>query len=119
MLYGWDLSYFTGKLVSYLRYKKIAFQWIKVDAKTLAVDIKENTGEQVMPILYNRETKEWMQDTKYIIDTLELMYPSEDAPVLPSDKNPILRFAASLLEAWGDEFWVFNVNDIVHLVTSP
>ena len=100
-LYGWHLSYFTGKVLCYLRYKQIPFVDQPVNMWTLMWQGKRKTGEVVMPILVTSEG-EWVQDSSVIIDRMEALFPA--APVVPS--TPVQRFAAYLLEAWGDEWWV-------------
>lgn len=101
LLYGWHLSYFTGKAICYLRYKKVNFTLKPVNFFTLMRTIKKKTGAAVMPVLKTSEGQ-WIQDTSVIIDHIESIYPEN--PVLP--KTPVQRFASLLLEAWGDEWWV-------------
>lgn len=101
VLYGWHLSYFSGKARCYLAYKGIPFVDQDVNLYTLTRTIKRETGEIVMPVLRTPQG-EWIQDTSVIIDTLEAQFP--DRRVVPS--TPVQRFAAYLLEAWGDEWWV-------------
>jgi glutathione S-transferase len=100
-LYAWHLSYFSAKLRSYLDYKGIAYREKQIDLYTLTRRIKRHTGVVVMPVLRNPQG-EWLQDTSDIIDRLESEFP--ELPVLP--ETPVQRFAAYLLEAWGDEWWV-------------
>lgn len=100
-LYGWELSYFTGKTRSYLRYKGIPFVEQPVDALTLTVRIRRRTGAVVMPVVVTPEG-EWLQDTSVIIDRLEERFPAQ--PVLPA--TPVQRFISCVLECWGDEFWI-------------
>lgn len=100
-LYGWHLSYFTGKVRCYLRYKRIPFEDRPVDLFTLTQTIKRKTGEVVMPVLVTPE-REWLQDSSVIIDTLEVRFP--ERPVIPI--TSVQRFAAYLFEAWADECWV-------------
>ena len=101
VLYGWHLSYFTGKVRCYLRHKGIAFDDRPVDLYTLMVRVRKHTGAVVMPVLVTPDGQ-WLQDSSVIIDHLEALYPQ--APVHPSD--PVQRFASYLMEAWGDEWWV-------------
>ena len=101
ILYGWHLSYFTGKVRSYLRYKNIPFIDQPVDFYTLTRRIKRRTGAAVMPVLVTPEG-EWLQDSSVIIDRLEERFPARS--VLPI--RPIQCFAAHLIEAWGDEWWI-------------
>lgn len=101
VLYGWHLSYFTGKALSYLRYKQVDFEFNEVDFYTLMVKIKQETGAAVMPVLKSPDGQ-WIQDTSVIIDHIESLLPQR--PVLP--QSPVQRFASMLLEAWGDEWWI-------------
>lgn len=100
-LYGWHLSYFTGKVLCYLRYKRIPFVDQPVDMLTLMHHIKRKTGEVVMPVLVTPDN-EWLQDSSLIIDRMEAQFP--DTSVIPA--TPVQRFTAYLIEAWGDEWWV-------------
>lgn len=100
-LYGWHLSYFTGKALCYLRYKQVPFELKPVNLFTLQYTIKKKTGAVVMPVL-KTPTGSWVQDTSVIIDEIEAEFPQR--PVLPAD--PVVAFASLLLEAWGDEWWV-------------
>ncbi len=100
-LFGWHLSYFSGKVMCYLRYKQIPFEYRQVNMFTLLHKIKKHTGAVVMPVLVNPEG-DWLQDSSVIMDVLEQQFPA--LPVVPA--TPVQRFAASLMEAWGDEWWV-------------
>ncbi len=100
-LYGWHLSYFTGKALCYLRYKRVPFVLKDVDMFTLMRRIKRNTGAVVMPVMVSPQG-EWIQDSSRIIDHIEAQAP--DPSIIPS--TPVLRFSAYLFEAWGDEWWV-------------
>ncbi|MCF8211504.1 MAG: glutathione S-transferase family protein [Rhodoferax sp.] len=100
-LYGWHLSYFTGKVLCYLRYKKVPFVLDPVNILTLMHRIKRETGEVVMPVLRTPHG-EWIQDSSAIIDYIEAKYPTPST--IPD--APVPRFCAYLLEAWCDEWWV-------------
>ena len=100
-LYGWHLSYFTGKVRCYLLHKSIAFTDQPVNMFTLLSTIKRQTGAVVMPVLRTPKGA-WVQDSSVIIDQLEAAHPQR--PVIPT--SPVPRFAAYLLEAWCDEWWV-------------
>ncbi len=101
VLYGWHLSYFSGKARSYLNYKGIPYREGSLNLYTLMLRNKRKTGVVVMPVLRTPED-EWLQDTSVIIDRLEQRFPA--APVLP--ESPLQRFLSYLFEAWGDEWWV-------------
>jgi glutathione S-transferase len=100
-LYGWHLSYFTGKALCYLRYKQVAHTLKPVNLFTLTKTIKRKTGAAVMPVL-KTQSGEWIQDTSEIIDYIESLH--YENPVTPN--TPVQEFASMLLEAWGDEWWV-------------
>ncbi|HEX4857164.1 MAG TPA: glutathione S-transferase family protein [Limnobacter sp.] len=100
-LYGWHLSYFTGKALCYLRYKQVDHELKPVNMYTLLRTIKKKTGAAVMPVM-TTPSGEWVQDTTEIIDYIESLHHSN--PVLPN--TPVQEFASLLLEAWGDEWWV-------------
>jgi glutathione S-transferase len=101
ILYGWHLSYFAGKVRCYLRYKGIPFVDQDVDLFTLTQRIRRKTGEVVMPVLRTPQNQ-WIQDSSEIIDRMEAAFPAR--PVVPP--TPVQKFAAYLLEAWGDEWWI-------------
>ncbi|MGH8453292.1 MAG: glutathione S-transferase family protein [Nevskiales bacterium] len=101
VLYAWHLSYFSGKTRCYLRYKGIPYVEKPIDIYTFSVRIKKKTGAAVMPVVVTPEG-EWLQDTSVIIDRLEQRFP--EAPVVPA--TPVQRFAAYLMELWGDEWWI-------------
>ncbi len=100
-LWGWHLSYYTGKVLCYLRYKKIPHTHTPVTMWTLMGRIKRKTGSAVMPVLTTPQG-EWLQDSSAIIDHLEVLHPG---PSIWPD-TPVQRFVASLMETWGDEWWV-------------
>ncbi len=99
--YGWELSFFSGKSRSYLKYKGVPFNDIKVNMRTLLKTIPSQVGATVMPVIKTPQG-EWLQDTSEIIDYFEERFPSK--PVIPTD--PLLRFASKLFEAWADEWWI-------------
>ncbi len=100
-LYGWHLSYFTGKALCYLRYKQVPHQHKAVDMVTLGWRIQRKTGTAVMPVLVTPEGA-WINDSSLIIDHVEALVPGPS--IHPA--TPVQRFASYLMEAWGDEWWV-------------
>jgi glutathione S-transferase len=101
VLYGWHLSYFSGKVRCYLQHKSIPFVDAPVDFWTLTRHIRRRFGIPVMPVVVSARG-EWLQDSSAILDRLERDYP--DRSVIPA--SPVQRFAAYLLETWGDEWWI-------------
>lgn len=100
-LYGWHLSYFTGKVLCYLRYKQVPFVLQPVNLYTLTQRIKRETGAVVMPVVVTPQGQ-WLQDSSVIIDHIEARFVQPS--ILPD--TPVQRCAAYLIEAWGDEWWV-------------
>lgn len=99
--YAWHLSYFSGKTRCYLEYKGIPYVEKPINLYEMMSLIPRKTGASVMPVVRTPEG-EWLQDTSYIIDQLEIRYP--DKPVVPT--TSVQRMAAYLIEFWGDEWWV-------------
>jgi glutathione S-transferase len=100
-LFGWKISYYTAKLQCYLNYRRIPHQFKLMNAFDLMYTAKKKVGEQVMPILQTPDGK-WQQDTKAIIVELEKQFP--DQPFTPTNRTK--RIICTLLEIWGDEFWI-------------
>lgn len=101
VLHGWQLSYFSGKMRAYMRYKGLDFKDKPVNAYDLTVRIPKKTGATVMPVVQT-EKGEWLQDTTATIDWLEQRHP--EPPITPA--TPTQQIAALLIEAWADEWWV-------------
>ncbi len=101
-VYGLDLSYFTGKLEAYLRYKEIPYQREELSTKTFRDTVLENTGLQKMPAVATPDGQ-WLTDTTPMIDWFEEKYP--DHSVLPDD--PYAAFFCRLLEDYADE-WLWR-----------
>lgn len=100
IVYGSRISYYTGKLEAYLRYKNIAYTPLPTpygDAQML----REKVGAVQMPIVDDDGT--WMSDTTPIIMHLETEHP--DNWVLPQD--PVVGFISHLIEDYGDE-WLWR-----------
>ena len=99
-VYGSKISYFTGKLEAYLRYKGLSYQRLPSLRHRRA--IQANVGAVQMPVV-ERGDGRWMSDTTPIIQALEDEHPA--AAVIPSD--PVVRFIALLLEDYADE-WLWR-----------
>ncbi len=99
-LWGVSVSYFTGKLEAYLRYKGIAYNMAHPFAD--AQRIKRAAGAVQVPII-ERDDGRFMSDTTPIIQALEDEFP--DRPVMP--ENPVVRFVALLMEDYADE-WLWR-----------
>lgn len=99
-IWGVSVSYYTGKLEAYLRYKGIAYDMEHPFAKQKY--IRERAGAIQVPIV-ERPDGRWMSDSTPIIQQLESEYP--DRSIMPSD--PVVRFIALLVEDYGDE-WLWR-----------
>lgn len=100
-VWGVSVSYYTGKIEAYLRYKGISYDMEPPFAHEKRV--REHAGAIQVPII-EREDGRWMADSTPIIYQLEKEHPKN--PVLPS--NPVVEFIARLIEDYGDE-WLWRV----------
>jgi len=100
-VYGSRVSYYTGKLEAYLRYREIPYTLHGMPYDKAKM-LKEKVGAVQMPIV-DREDGRWMSDTTPILFELEKDYPG--TPILPDD--PVLAFLARLIEDYGDE-WLWR-----------
>ncbi len=100
-IYGADLSYYTGKVRSYMRYKNL--DW---EEKPATLDIYGNfiiprVGAPIIPVLHTQDDQV-VQDTTDIIDYLETRHPEHS--VYPT--TPKQKLVALMLECYGDEWLV-------------
>ncbi len=93
-LQGYEISYFTAKVRSALRYKGVWFDERRADIPY----IKQRTGYIFIPIVETPEGEVW-QDSTEIYDRLEARHPSP--PLFPA--TPVQRIAAHLVELYTDE----------------
>lgn len=102
-LYKMDISYFSGKIEAYLRYKEIPYRAIECcDDMKAFHRVGDKTGFQKVPAIEMNDGK-WLCDTTPMIQWLE--HKHLGAPVIPVD--PALRFIALLIEDYGDE-WLWR-----------
>lgn len=101
IVYGSRVSYFTGKLEAYLRYKSIPYT-LKGTPYDRAKELREKVGSVQMPIV-DREDGRWMSDTTPILMELEKENPEN--PIMPAD--PVVGFIARLIEDYADE-WLWR-----------
>jgi len=98
-LYGADISYYTGKVRAYMRWKGLRFQEILADAAAYRDVIVPRVGFAVIPVVVTPED-ETLQDSTEIIDALEARHG--EPSVYP--RTPLQRLVALLLELYGDEW---------------
>jgi len=118
-LYGWDISYFTGKFQCYMRYKDIPHNFVEPNWWTLSTVIHHNTGLMKCPVvsvqakdttktIMDKNGKElpkelWLQDSTPMIEWFEERF--KNGSVLPSD--PFQNFFVRLVEDYADE-WMWR-----------
>jgi glutathione S-transferase len=101
-VYGSEISYFTGKLEAYLRYKEIPYERIAMSARYVNRVVPRATGVAQMPAVVLPDGR-WMTDTTPMIAWLETQRP--EPSVIPRD--PVQAFASRLLEDYADE-WLWR-----------
>jgi len=97
-VYGSEVSYFTGKLEGYLRYKGLPYERVPAAPDR----VRRRTGTAQIPALELPDGR-WLTDTTPILAFLDAQRP--DPPVVPRD--PLQAFACRLLEDWADE-WLWR-----------
>lgn len=98
-LYGAAISYYTGKVRAYLRWKDLPFEEIHADANTYRQVILPRVGFPVIPVVVTPDDAT-LQDTTCIIEALEARHP--EPSISPS--TPRQQLASLLLELYGDEW---------------
>ena len=101
-VWGSELSYFTGKLEGYLRYKEIPYELVHATRKHFAGTLPRKTGAVQVPALELPDGR-WLTDTTPIIAWLETQH--EGPAVIPED--PVQAFVSRLLEDYADE-WLWR-----------
>lgn len=94
-----DMSYFSGKMEAYLRYKEIPYVRRVVDMKVMRDEVLTASGLMKVPVI-RMANGQWLKDTTPMIGWLDARYP--DGPVIPTD--PVLRFLSKLVEDYADEW---------------
>jgi len=104
-VYVMDVSYFSGKLECYLRYKRIPHRRIEVTWEQMAKNSKY-TGLMQVPVVFDRELNIWLRDTTSIIVLFEsapdLYGIQPNRPIIPSQACD--SFLSFLLEEFADEW---------------
>jgi glutathione S-transferase len=101
ILYGAEISYYTGKIRSYLRWKAIPFSEILANAGIYRDVILPRVGFPVIPVVVG-PNDETLQDTSDIIDELERRFPAPS--IVPA--TGAQRLVSALFELYSDEWLV-------------
>jgi glutathione S-transferase len=99
ILYGADISYYTGKVRAYLRYKNVPYEERSATRDVYKDVIMPRVGWPVIPVIVTPEG-DTLQDTSDMIDALEQRFPQ--APVIPT--TPRQKVVALMLEVYGDQW---------------
>ena len=109
-LFSWELSYFSGKVRAYLRYKERmgdlgdGFEDILATPELVAGLLTPATGSPAVPQLQSGDGR-WVQDSSDIIDFIEAQH--DKTPVTPSVTGaPRQALASYLVELLADEWMV-------------
>jgi len=97
-LFGSELSPYSVKVRSYLRYKKIPHTWVVRDSSTLE-EFQRHARLPLIPLVLAPDGTA-MQDSTPIIEALEARHP--EPSIHPPD--PTLAFLSALIEEYADEW---------------
>jgi len=100
-LIGAEVSFYTGKVRAYLRYKAIPFEEVAATRDVFREVIVPRTGVRFIPVLLSDDDIA-VQDSSAIIDFLEQRYSG--VGIYP--EAPLQRLVALLLTAYADEWLV-------------
>lgn len=101
-----DMSYFSGKLEAYLRYREIPYNRRLVNVNVLLDEVYSNTRMMKVPVV-RLPDGQWLKDTTPMIQWFEEKTAQQTAQkagpgVFPPD--PVSRFLALLVEDYADEW---------------
>lgn len=97
-----DVSYFSGKLEAYLRWKEIPYERVEAGWGRVRGEIRRGTGEARVPALRLADGT-WLTDSTPIIEWLEAR--AAGPSILPDD--PADAFLVRLVEDYADE-WLWR-----------
>ncbi len=100
-LYGAEISYFTGKVRAYLRWKGLPYTEQLSTAEVYKTVIVPRVGFPVIPVMVT-PAGETLQDSSEIIDTLERTHG--EPSIVPATGTQ--RLVSALFELYGDEWLV-------------
>ena len=125
-LFTWELSYFSGKARSYLRYKERmgdlepGFEDVLATPELVTGLLAPATGSGAVPQLLMPDGRTWVQDSSEIIDVIESHHGR--VPVLPDPvERPRQALASYLVELLADEWlvvpgfwerWHYSLDDV-------
>ncbi|GAB5488244.1 MAG: glutathione S-transferase family protein [Parasphingorhabdus sp.] len=99
-VYGCKISYYTGKLEAYLRYRSLTYTNLPLVGEEKK--LRKNAGASQMPVV-ELDDGRWITDSSPMIAWLDSEHNA--ASIYPEDH--ILRFAALMVEDYADE-WLWR-----------
>lgn len=102
LVLGSEISYFTGKFETYLRYKELPYTYRGLDLVHYYWTVPRRLGATEYPTVRLADGR-WMSDTTPMISWLEGEHPGR--PVIPQE--PVQRYLALLIEDFADE-WLWR-----------
>src|SRR5262245_53059191 len=97
-LYGAELSPYSVKVRSYLRYKGLDFEWLP-RSQSRQEEFARYAKLPLIPVLVDAEDTP-LQDSTPIIEKIEAQFP--DPSITPDE--PALAFMSALIEDYADEW---------------
>lgn len=101
-LYLYDVSYYSGKIEMYMRYKEIPFERVELTASRVVDVLYKNTGIMKVPAVETADGR-WLKDSTPMIDWFEKEYPESE--VVPREQVGL--FLSKLVEDYADE-WLWR-----------
>jgi len=104
ILYGSEMSYFSGNARAYLRWKGIDFEERQSDAKFYEEICRPRIGFSMIPLLITPDDQT-LQDTTLIMDHFEGLHKTGPS-FTPTD--PIQHFVARLIELYAEDLCIIS-----------
>ncbi|ALM90672.1 glutathione S-transferase [Alteromonas stellipolaris] len=107
ILYGSEVSLYTGKIRAYLKYKQLPFTEVLSTLSVYKKIIRPKTGVTFIPVVKTL-SGEYLQDTARIIDYFEAQTspPSSGSKLSIVPTTPAQQLVSELFALWGDEWLV-------------
>jgi len=94
-----DVSYFSGKLEAYLRYKEVPYHRQTINVNIMVNEVYANTRMMKMPAVKLNDGK-WLKDTTPMLEWFDQQ--KQAFSIYPED--PVTHFLAVLIEDYADEW---------------
>ena len=105
ILYGSEVSLYTGKIRAYLNYKQLPFTEVLSTVSVYKKIIRPKTGVTFIPVV-KTPSDEYLQDTARIIDYFEAQADTNTNNLSVVPNTPAQHLVSELFALWGDEWLV-------------